>query len=183
MKDEFDVIINLDNIDKSYKDFEKAQHAIERGIKKGLDNLLKKLEDKLRENLFKYGLGGSKIASNINITDVGDGFVLSVGGSSSGYASFVEYGTGIIGSTNPHPKVPDDWEYDVNNHGMSGWWYPTTESDPNPTKTKTKNGNFIAFTRGIPSRPFMYDTWRWGRHEATRIVKRAINKELKECGF
>ena len=36
-----------------------------------------------------------------------------------GYASFVEYGTGIKGKGAPHPDPPKDWVYDVNEHGQS----------------------------------------------------------------
>lgn len=75
------------------------------------------------------------------------------------YAVFVEFGTGIKGQTNPHPDVAIlGWNYDVNNHGDLGWWYPTDESDPNPTKHTCKNGKTYAWTKGMPSRPFMYNT-------------------------
>ena len=49
------------------------------------------------------------------------------------WAKFVEFGTGIVG-----------WEYDVNEHGESGWWY-------------YRDGK-RHWTKGMPSRPFMYET-------------------------
>lgn len=59
------------------------------------------------------------------------------------YAKFVEFGTGIVGSENPHPN-PSGWEYDSRNHGESGWLYP-------------KDGE-IHWTKGMPAKPFMYNT-------------------------
>lgn len=61
------------------------------------------------------------------------------------WASFVEFGTGVIGSENPHPETGlANWKYDVNNHGESGWWY--------------FNDGKWHWTKGMPSRPFMYET-------------------------
>lgn len=61
------------------------------------------------------------------------------------WASFVEFGTGVIGSENPHPETGlANWKYDVNNHGESGWWY--------------FNDGEWHWTKGMPSRPFMYET-------------------------
>lgn len=64
------------------------------------------------------------------------------------YAKFVEYGTGVIGQTNPHPSPPEGWTYDVNNHGEKGWVYYNEKEDK------------YYWTKGFPHRPFMYDTAR-----------------------
>lgn len=77
------------------------------------------------------------------------------------YAVYVEMGTGIRGKNAPHPDktvIGFDFEYDRNNHGEGGWWYPTDASDPNPTKYTAKDGTMYAWTAGMPSRPFMYNT-------------------------
>lgn len=42
--------------------------------------------------------------------------------------AYKEYGTGIVGSQNPHVAEAlqqAGWKYDVNNHGEKGWIYPT----------------------------------------------------------
>ncbi len=76
-----------------------------------------------------------------------------------GYAVFVEFGTGVKGKASPHPDVAIlGWVYDVNNHGELGWWYPTDDKDTNPTKRRSKDGALYAWTKGMPSRPFMYNT-------------------------
>lgn len=63
-----------------------------------------------------------------------------------GHAAFVEFGTGIVGEGSPHPTMP--WQYDVNAHGEAGWVY-----------YDEKQGRF-RWTKGMPSRPYMYLTAR-----------------------
>ena len=39
-------------------------------------------------------------------------------------AKLVEYGMGYTGLTStPNQEEVEDWEYDVNNHGYTGWYY------------------------------------------------------------
>lgn len=65
------------------------------------------------------------------------------------YAIFVEYGTGIVGENNPHPEADGNYDYDVHQHGESGWVYKNG-----------KDGKYY-WTKGFISRPFMYNTLRW----------------------
>ena len=132
--------------------------CIEIGINNGINEFAIRLIDKLIENMNKYNLSNSPIIDNVNIDVIEEGIIFRL--SDGHYAMFVEYGTGIRGSENPHPWSGDiDWKYDVNNHGESGWWYPTVESDENPTKVYSdKIGGWVAWTAGSESRPFMYDT-------------------------
>ena len=76
------------------------------------------------------------------------------------WAKFVEFGTGVVGQNNPHPEPGlANWKYDVNQHGEAGWFY-------------FKDGEWH-WTKGMPSRPFMYET----RMElATKVGK--IAKEV-----
>lgn len=61
------------------------------------------------------------------------------------WAKYVEFGTGITGSHNPHQNASvSGWKYDVNEHGESGWFY-------------YRDGEWH-WTKGMPSRPFMYET-------------------------
>ena len=61
------------------------------------------------------------------------------------WAKYVEFGTGVVGSENPHPDTSiGNWKYDTNNHGEAGWNY-------------YKDGEWH-YTKGMPSRPFMYQT-------------------------
>ena len=38
-------------------------------------------------------------------------------------AKMLEYGTGYIGASTPHQEEVENWEYDVNGHGVQGWFY------------------------------------------------------------
>lgn len=69
------------------------------------------------------------------------------------YAPFVEFGTGIVGQGSPHPNpqpvVGQNGvtysSYDQNNHGDDGWFYIGDDGKRH-------------WTKGMPSRPFMYNT-------------------------
>lgn len=78
-------------------------------------------------------------------------------------APYVELGTGVQGSNSQHPKSAEmGWAYMTGDftwyNGKFGWWYPTTPDDPNTTLTQTENGDWVAFTSGMPARPFMHET-------------------------
>ena len=67
-------------------------------------------------------------------------------------AYFHEYGTGVVGSRNPTISEQAQalgWQYDYNSHGESGWWYPTTEDDPNPYKWTGEDGQLYGWTKGL----------------------------------
>lgn len=80
---------------------------------------------------------------------------------SSPHAAFVEFGTGIVGSRNPHPTLP--WDYDVNGHGEAGWWYP-------------KDGEW-KWTAGQPAKAYMLKTARRLSDEAGEIAKEVLRDD------
>lgn len=73
----------------------------------------------------------------------------------SDHVAFVEFGTGVVGQSNPHRNGEylslASWGYVTGSKifttkdGKVGWVYPTDD------------GGF-RFTEGMPSRPFMYET-------------------------
>ena len=58
---------------------------------------------------------------------------------------FNEYGTGVVGSQNPHPNA-NGWTYDMNQHGERGWYYP-------------KGDGTYGWTKGLPSKHMFYDAF------------------------
>lgn len=177
MDSNYEIILDLDKMMQRKMNIPNIGDIIEVAIKNGIEELAERLVDKVRENLSAYGLGDSKLITNIDVEILDSGISISIG---SDYAIFVEYGTGIVGSQNPHPKLDTiGWIYDVNQHGEKGWYYPTIESDPNPYKIMI-NGQLYAWTKGMPSRPFMYETWLWGTRSANNIINKHINKELRK---
>ena len=79
------------------------------------------------------------------------------------YAVYVEFGTGVVGKSQPHPS-PDDWRYDINEHGESGWWY------------FNDNTGRMQWTKGMPSRPFMYNTARKLENDCRIIAREVFNR-------
>jgi len=149
------ITVNLSNIDAALKQ---------------LDDYIKSLETKTSALVKRLVDDGVSIAK-AQVIDLGAFETFELSSSIDGmmyvkgdkgviftncpYAAYVEFGTGVVGKGSPHPKFP--WAYDINNHGEDGWWYPTDETDPNPHK-HTYNGQLYAWTKGMPSRPFMYNT-------------------------
>lgn len=79
------------------------------------------------------------------------------------YALYVEYGTGIVGSNNPHPEGNG-------NYKTEGWWYPTTANDPNPRKKQLENGDWIVYTEGQKAHKFMYNAFQDLRQNYKKII-------------
>lgn len=67
------------------------------------------------------------------------------------HSAFCEFGTGVVGKGSQHPDPPPGWVYDVNEHGEEGWWYYNDQGEKR-------------WTKGMPSRPYMYDTARMLRN-------------------
>lgn len=79
------------------------------------------------------------------------------------YAAYVEFGTGVVGSKSPHPN-PQDWQYDVNNHGDEGWVYYDDD------------GGKFRWTKGFKSRPFMYNTARQLEKDCKKIAQEVFGR-------
>lgn len=98
------------------------------------------------------------------------------------YAVYVEFGTGIIGESNAHPQAEvHGWEYDINNHGEAGWFYP--EKDGPESNAWSPDGRKAAgvkmrWTKGMPARPFMYNTLRDLEREVEKEGGRIIAEYL-----
>jgi len=95
-------------------------------------------------------------------------------------ATYKEYGTGIIGSQFPH--VAEElqrmgWKYDVNAHGEKGWWYPTTQDDPNPYKWTDPDGNLRAWTKGLPASRQFYDALKRAEEMFSEVAREELSRE------
>lgn len=86
---------------------------------------------------------------------------LKDGNGDQSYAIYVEYGTGIYGA-------------DLNNHGLKGWWYPA----PWGTR-KAEDGTMLAWTNGMPPRPFMANTLMSLEDEASVMGGRVIAEYIR----
>lgn len=80
------------------------------------------------------------------------------------YAIYVEYGTGVVGAgshgDSPHPQAGEHgWVYDYNHHGENGWVY------------FNEREGMVMRTKGQPSSPFMYNTFRELQQKAHEFAK------------
>lgn len=95
-------------------------------------------------------------------------------------AYFNEFGTGIVGKQNRHiaeELAKEGYKYDVNNYGEAGWWYPTTENDPNPTKKEVNNG-WIAWTKGLPAQKAFYEALKKAEERFIEVGSEELQKEV-----
>lgn len=162
------------SIQRTIAELEGYEVKLARVIQMSLPEIAERIERRLLLELSQFGLGGSSLASSISVIVVDDGIEVTVG---SDHAMFLEFGTGIKGQQSPHPNPNwlSSWNYDINNHGEEGWWYPTDDSDPNPIKRRG-GGKVYGWTRGHEARPFMYNTWRYTRRMAPQIFNKYMKK-------
>lgn len=88
----------------------------------------------------------------------GKGYIVST----ATHSVFCEFGTGVVGANNPHPDVAVlGWSYDVNQHGELGWWYYNKDGERR-------------WTKGMPARPYMYDTAKMLRNRVVPLAKEVL---------
>lgn len=160
----FTLYLDINDIDGGLKRISKIKEAIKTGMTIGIERFKELLIKRMELELSRYGLGDSSFMNEISIIPISGGYEISVG---KDYAMYVEYGTGIVGSEHPHPSPEIPWAYDINNHGDDGWQYIG------------KDGK-LHWTKGQPSRPFMYNTWLYGTRYGNRTIEYYINRELKK---
>lgn len=162
--------VNISYSKEMQNKIDKYIDKLEMARSNAMKEISTRVQDKLLENMIKYDVDSSKILNSVVVIEHKDSLEISVG---CEYAIFVEFGTGIIGSENPHPNPKKaNWVY-----GNNGWWYPTTPEVqtryPNQPTTYI-NGNLYAFTKGQKSKPFLYDTWLFATRIATKTLKKHI---------
>lgn len=147
-------------------------------INKGLDDLANYGVNKAKENLASFTFYNEPQGLSQSIEQQNTAPLERTINADGGYASFVEYGTGVKGKGAPHPDPPKDWVYDVNEHGQAGWWYPTETQPPEgqPQRFDPITGKWYAWTRGMESRPFMFKT----SQDIEAIAAQTIGAALQE---
>lgn len=107
-----------------------AENIVTRVSKVGLENNYKSTEVIPTKN------NGNTVTGGIRTTDVKD--------------TYKEFGTGIVGSQNPHVSeilTQIGWKYDVNEHGEKGWVYP-------------KGDETYGWTKGISAQKKFYNAMK-----------------------
>ena len=83
--------------------------------------------------------------------------------------TYREFGTGIVGSQNPHVDEvleKSGWKYDVNEHGEKGWIYPK------------KDGTF-GWTKGQVAQKKFYTASKRAKEKLYTIAKEEFRKYKK----
>lgn len=152
------------NITLSTKSVHQARLELER-----IRNNIPTAMDNARLELAQLGRDRAEmfLATSDGTSTIKGSMKVSHGGSSTSlytdipWAVYVEYGTGIVGEQSPHP-VPETagWVYDINNHGVAGWWYVI------------RKGAF--WTQGQIGSAFLYTTGQWLVTQAPQVVGKHI---------
>ncbi len=80
--------------------------------------------------------------------------------------TYKEFGTGIVGSENPHVAeflAEVGWKYDVNEHGEKGWIYP-------------KGDGTYGWTKGIPSEQKFYEAIKRMEEILPEVAREELSK-------
>ena len=154
LKTVYTMRMSLDSIEE----YEKMLTQRKKDISKIAENIVKRVLD--------VGLEDNYNSSEI-IPVTNDGNVVSGGiQTTDEIDTYREFGTGIVGSENPHiadflAKV--GWKYDVNEHGEKGWIYP-------------KDDGTFGWTRGLPSEKKFYEALLKMRDILPEIAKEELQK-------
>lgn len=154
-------VFNLNSIKESKSEFLKFRNRIKEQTDLSVKQLTQMGYDYMM-SIVKVESG--ELASSISwdFDAKGNRGIIKVGAE---YAIFVEFGTGIVGATFPHPE-PDTWQYDANSHGESGWWY----YDEKQKRTR--------WTRGQPASAFVYKTMEFIKKESPNILKMNLIRKI-----
>ena len=151
-----DMTLDPDSISEAIKQVEEFEQKLKPAMRHLIEYLAEKGVEVARAELLF--LGGDEpgdfpayqtgnLSKSIQYWMKENGAVVSAGeGLQDGYsppqsyAMYVEYGTGIYGA-------------DLNGHGLEGWWYPAPWG-----WRETEDGTRLAWTQGMPPRPFMAHT-------------------------
>lgn len=84
--------------------------------------------------------------------------------------TYKEYGTGIVGSQNPHVAEALSsmgWKYDVNQHGEKGWFYP-------------KGDGTYGWTKGLPASKKFWQALQRAEEAFPEIAREELLREVGE---
>lgn len=157
MKKTINMTLSSKSIEDAIKELEKYKNSLEYKARLLAETLAKRGVEVARVKVSDFDaiLSGELIGSihDEYVESIPNGAIFAVKCDSK-HAAYVEFGTGQRGSENPAQHLPDgvDWEYNIGQtikqkpDGTHYWFYPG------------KDGKWH-YTEGMPSRPFMYETW------------------------
>lgn len=156
------ITVDLGHIDDAIQELEELRKRMYADLQKYLEALMNQGVDIAKAKVVELGAvyTGDLAASLSGRMYAEDGKAVIF--TDSDHAAFVEFGTGVMGQTNPAVDAPEGWTYDVNEHGDKGWYY------------WDESAGKVRWTKGMPSRPFMYETTQDLRGKADAIAKEVL---------
>lgn len=165
--------LSTESIDEAIRQIERYEKSLDEKLKEFIARMVGEGKMKAIEYVpVNTGVAMNSIAGYI---EGGRGIIWA-----GGYCAYIEFGTGLrggnlnggtMGSARISERHPDlewirimNWVYGVGGtifttkDGRTGWYYPVGDGT-------------YRFTEGMPSRPFMYETSRYLKTEASRIMK------------
>ena len=182
-------IIPIELSKKSLEQAKKLVQKYENSYKKGVNNSIRVATEKAYQRVIDNCIASGTYNNLSNYTsaiqwefdektNVGKVWVKSEGIGSPGLVIILhEFGTGIRGTANDYAEA-HGYTINESGKGAEGWWYPTTESDPNPYKWVDGDGQLRALTHGVPSYLMFYHAFEDTKEEFKDIVNIELNGEI-----
>ncbi len=157
------ITVSLGNVSQAIKELEDYKKKVRENVKEMLQQLLDEGVEIAKAKIVELNAQETNelfesLQSSLLYKEGNKGIIFT----DCSYACYVEFGTGVKGATKPHPILP--WAYDVNGHGEDGWYYYDAKQDR------------VRFTKGMPSRPFMYETTRKLENRVVDIAKEVFSR-------
>lgn len=174
----FEIHLSLSSLDDMIKRYEERKSI----YPKIATNIANRLANEMMEDVKQAtSPSGKKLYQDTKLIPAKlEGNIATAGIIDNSYIDwFNEFGTGIVGSQNPHiaeELIKAGYKYDVNNHGEAGWWYPTNADDLNPTKKEVDNG-WIAWTKGLPAQKAFYEALKNAEERFKEVGVEELQKE------
>ena len=143
--------------------------------------IAQRLSDRGREiaesKCAQYTHGTGQLANSVEVwTEYADGCFRTFVKLNTPYAAYVEFGTGIVGAEDPHPRAQArGWEYDTGGYGEEGWFYPYNDARNHKYRVNPETGKLQPWTAGEPAKPIMYETLDQLRREFHMIAREVFS--------
>lgn len=169
----YKIKVSLGNIDDAIRQIEEYEKKVQQNIKDFLSKLLEAGVDIARAKIMELGaIDSGELQNSLAFTLYKEGNK-GILFTDCQHACFVEFGTGVknngsVGSS-PHPKG-GELGMTIGTYGKGyganpdGWYYYDTEQGR------------VRFTKGMPSRPFMYETAKELERKAVEIAREVFSR-------
>lgn len=178
------VRLNIDmfHVEKGVKELEKLSKRLTEAVEReALQEFAQRVVDRLRLNIKLAGYPA--LASKIRVKYRRGKITILVDDPT---AAYLEYGTGIVGSSNKHPEASlNGWGYMIGDYSGrgGGWFYPAVKVYPHQKTFVAKNGQLYAYTNGgLKAGMFTYKTMLWARKSYTRYFRKVLRAAVKSRG-